>query len=177
MSSKCPTNVRAISSTMLSADPLGLNPQVPPIAFRSCSRRWSRCLDEQRTKKAQETIMAPHRAKQQRNRSDLPEALVSGNINVCRTMAIRTTVAPYSRHGFTLISRSFRAWDRGRGHRETSLSGRSNQFWGDFSMAQRGRGSRANAAQACGRIKVGSAQPTYNTPSVGKVKRDFSLQP
>jgi hypothetical protein len=44
-------------------------------------------------------------------------------------------------------------------------------------MAQRGRGSRANAAQACGRIKVGSAQPTYNTPSMGKVKRDFSPQP
>jgi hypothetical protein len=86
--------------------------------------------------------MAPHRAKQQRNRSNLPEALVSGNINVCRTMAIRTTVVPYSRHGFILISRSFRAWDRSGGHRQTSLSGISNQFWGAFSMAQRGRGNR-----------------------------------
>jgi hypothetical protein len=146
--------------------------------IRSCSRRWSRCLDEQRTKKAQETIMAPHRAKQQRNRSDLPEALVFGNINVCRTMAIRTTVAPYSRHGFTLISRSFRAWDRSHGHSGTSLSGRSKTNFGEIFRWLNGSGGESQCSQSPrGRLKVGLAQRTYNTPSVGKVKRDFSLQP
>ena len=29
----------AFDGTMRSADPLGLNPQVPPIAFRSCTRQ------------------------------------------------------------------------------------------------------------------------------------------
>jgi hypothetical protein len=48
--------------------------------------------------------MASHRAKQQRNRRDVQEGLESRNINVFRTMAIRTTLAPYSRHGFTLVS-------------------------------------------------------------------------
>jgi hypothetical protein len=51
--------------------------------------------------------MAPHRAKQQRNRRDVQKARESGNINVCRTVAIRTTLAPYSRHGFTPVPGSF----------------------------------------------------------------------
>ena len=45
--------------------------------------------------------MAPHRAKQQYNCRGLPEALASGNINVRRTSAVRTTVAPYSKHSFS----------------------------------------------------------------------------
>ena len=53
--------------------------------------------------------MTPHRAKQQCNCRDVQEALESGNINVCRTTAIRTTLKPYSRHGFGLVSRDFNA--------------------------------------------------------------------
>jgi len=45
--------------------------------------------------------MAPHRAKQQHNCRGLPEVLASGNINVRRTSAVRTTVAPYSKHSFS----------------------------------------------------------------------------
>ena len=45
--------------------------------------------------------MAPHGAKQQHNCRDLPEALRSGNINVRRTLAVRTTFAPYPKHGFS----------------------------------------------------------------------------
>ena len=44
--------------------------------------------------------MAPHRAKQQHNCRGLPEVLTSGTINVRRTFAVTTTVAPYSKRGF-----------------------------------------------------------------------------
>jgi len=45
--------------------------------------------------------VAPHGAKQQHNCRDLPEALRSGSINVRRTLAVRTTFAPYPKHGFS----------------------------------------------------------------------------
>jgi hypothetical protein len=93
-------------------------------------------------------------------------------------MAIRTTLAPYSRHGFTLVS----SFDSGIGIGGVSTAGllalkiRTNlgRFYGSLNGVG---GTESQCSQACGRIKVGSAQPIYNTPSVGKVKRDFSLQP
>jgi len=88
--------------------------------------------------------MAPHRATQQHNRRDVPEGLKSGDINVCRTMAIRTTLTPYSRHGFTLVSRSFNS---GLGTGVVATVGPpwvedSNQFGEIIRFAQRCRGGR-----------------------------------
>ena len=48
-------------------------------------------------------------------------------------------------------------------------------IWGISGSLNGVGGPRANAAKTCGRIKIGLAELTYNTPSVGKVKRDFSL--
>jgi hypothetical protein len=123
--------------------------------------------------------MASHRAKQQRNRRDVQEGLESGNINVCRTMAIRTTLAPYSRHGFTLVSRSSNS---GIGIGGVATAGllalkiRTNlgRFYGSLNGVG---GPESQCSQACGRIKIGLAELTYSTPCVGKVKRDVSLQP
>lgn len=83
--------------------------------------------------------MTPHRAKQQSNCRYVQEALESGNINVCRTTAIRTTLAPYSRHGFSLVSRDFNS---GPGTRVVATAGDLLEFkieqFGDYSMAHSG---------------------------------------